>query len=251
MLKKFTLVAALVSGFGLAANAQITSGTFAMTHDTVTEYTTGTTLPASNGSSSSYVECKNSMTNTGVDTLTFGWKILFPLEIPTGWSLVGFCDNINCRDVNGQWDQGVEEISGKMGPGQAGALWLHLSAPSTTADGTGIVKVQIRTLDQTDTAIFVVIKGATGLSMINMDDTRIAVYPNPASSYVNVYTERSLKAAQVSIINVLGRELMAQNIAANSDNTKLDLNALATGTYMLRVTDVDGKVISSRKLTKQ
>lgn len=69
-----------------------------------------------------------------------------------------------------------------------------------------------------------------------VEDLHVNVYPNPASRYLNI--ECAERMAEVVIYNTVGQQVVSQ--IANGNNMSLDLGNLATGTYTLRITDVDG-----------
>jgi hypothetical protein len=254
MFKKFILFSAVSISLGMmgSVNAQeVTSGTFSIAADTVFSTTAGTSETPSNNPPVDCVELKGTLINEGTEPIFFGWKLLFPQEIPTGWVITGFCDNITCWAPNGSWEQGVEKVSGEVAPGGSAPLWLHLAAPSSTANGTGIVSFQVRTTEQTDTVTFVLTKDATGINLINAKDARVNIYPNPATNHINVFADQSLNAKSIAVFNILGRQLSTKDIKPNTLTTMIDVSSLASGMYMVRIMDENGKVITSRKFNKQ
>jgi len=252
MFKKIILFSAVSFCMsGIVKAQEVTSGMFTIESDTVSNTTLGTSETPANNPPDDCVEIKGSLTNASADPIFFGWKLLFPQDLPEGWVITGFCDNITCWAPNGSWEQGVEKVSGEVAPGASAPLWLHLAAPTSAANGTGIVRFQVRTTEQTDTVTFILTKNATGISVINAKDSRVNIYPNPATNYINVFADQSLKPKSIAVFNILGRQLSTQDIKANTLTTMLDINALSSGMYMLRIMDENGKVITSRKFTKQ
>jgi hypothetical protein len=70
----------------------------------------------------------------------------------------------------------------------------------------------------------------------------IRLYPNPATSVVNVDAPVPVS---VTIFSLQGAEIMHQ------DNAKvLDITPLANGIYMIKVFDQDGNVIKNERLVK-
>ncbi len=77
--------------------------------------------------------------------------------------------------------------------------------------------------------------------IIKIDDKGFVVYPNPASSVLNVSKIDNIKS--ISLINILGSEL--QTISnLNSDNNSIDISELNSGIYFLRITNNDGSMNS-------
>jgi hypothetical protein len=85
-----------------------------------------------------------------------------------------------------------------------------------------------------------------------MDDTKdksIDVYPNPSSSYFVVYDYSGEQTRRVELIDFNGRvvkRLTAMNVA-----TRVTVNELANGLYVLKITDAKGKVIRTEKIIVQ
>ena len=80
----------------------------------------------------------------------------------------------------------------------------------------------------------------------------ILVFPNPSQDVVNISLNLSKQSnVTITLVNVLGQQLMAENIknATGVLTKQLPVNKLATGMYIVNVT-VDGK-ITSKKIIKQ
>src|SRR5690554_4778266 len=67
--------------------------------------------------------------------------------------------------------------------------------------------------------------------------TAFTYYPNPTSGVVNITANKDISS--VSVVNILGQQVIA---TTSLDNGQVDLSALATGTYMFRVTFEDGSL---------
>jgi hypothetical protein len=63
-----------------------------------------------------------------------------------------------------------------------------------------------------------------------MDNTDIAVYPNPANDRLNI---RNAEGADLTVIDVLGRSILKVNNIP--ENMVLNISSLVTGTYMLKM----------------
>ncbi|MBL0045543.1 MAG: VCBS repeat-containing protein [Flavobacteriales bacterium] len=68
------------------------------------------------------------------------------------------------------------------------------------------------------------------------------VYPVPASDVLNISFGSIVGAVDVELIDVTGRAVLAQRMAA-APNTTFDLDGIATGEYALRVRHADGTVV--------
>src|SRR5699024_4618976 len=69
----------------------------------------------------------------------------------------------------------------------------------------------------------------------DQSDTVFTFYPNPTSGIVTIEANKDITS--VSVMNILGQEVMATR---NLNNGQVDITALATGTYIFRVTFEDG-----------
>ncbi|MCC6725213.1 MAG: DUF4397 domain-containing protein [Saprospiraceae bacterium] len=91
--------------------------------------------------------------------------------------------------------------------------------------------------------------GSTNRAAVTAVTTKATVYPNPASSLLNVNLETSDEAEVVlSVVNVNGQTVLVQNIGIQSagvQTAQLDLNGLQNGTYFLRTQT--GKEVSTTR----
>lgn len=71
------------------------------------------------------------------------------------------------------------------------------------------------------------------LSVEDFETTNFVVHPNPATNQVTINSPTLIK--QVKIMNMLGQEVMVLN--PNSDQVQLNISALSSGNYLLRISD--------------
>lgn len=76
----------------------------------------------------------------------------------------------------------------------------------------------------------------------NSFDTKIKVYPNPTSDYINIETTSEIKS--VAVYNMMGQ------LVLNSISNKVDISNLSNGTFILEVTSIDGKKSRSKIVKK-
>lgn len=69
---------------------------------------------------------------------------------------------------------------------------------------------------------------------INNNISGLSIYPNPAKNILNV-TSDSLEAKSVAIYNVLGKVVLTANVT----NNPINIANLATGVYVVKVTEAD------------
>lgn len=249
MKKLFTLITA--GGLFVAASSY--GQDFEIYDKPVTETTTGVTPyePGADGGHF-FVEMNAYVKNLSSDTLVYKWRNLSTdtTQNPIDWVLVGVCDNNGCYAEYGSWYYGDTITSGPEGPGNVMDMFAHVYAPTTSADGTGTYKIEISTENQTDTAVFILTKGPVSIDLVRVTDKRVNLYPNPAQDDITLYVDRGLKARSVEIYNIIGKQFGAFALSSASEVTQVPVANLSSGIYMMRVLDVQGQVITTRKFTK-
>ena len=79
----------------------------------------------------------------------------------------------------------------------------------------------------------------------------LIVFPNPTQNLLNIqFNSMNESTAQVVLVDLMGRVVFQQNInvVRGGNSIALDLNALAQGSYMLRL--VNGETMLARRITK-
>lgn len=71
--------------------------------------------------------------------------------------------------------------------------------------------------------------------------SKTAIYPNPASQFVNISSE--LEISKVDIYNLLGKKVMSTDTL---NNNVLEVSNLSSGIYMMKL--VSGNLVASKKL---
>jgi hypothetical protein len=87
-------------------------------------------------------------------------------------------------------------------------------------------------------------KGPTSVQEIKSD--LFDIYPNPASSLLNIRYE-GLKKIQISIINSNGQNVNSSILTQKS----IDVSTFPTGIYLIKITDENGNILLSRKILKK
>lgn len=90
-------------------------------------------------------------------------------------------------------------------------------------------------------------KETTGpLSVSNMNRaSSISVYPNPCNKYVNITTTED--DLVMHLTDISGREIMYQQL--NKGTTEIMLENIASGIYMIRLTNKDKQILFTSKLS--
>jgi len=74
------------------------------------------------------------------------------------------------------------------------------------------------------------------------------VFPNPATSVLNIENKSTNKSFSFALQNSIGRQVMAAGL--NEKTYKLDISNLSPGIYMLQIRDSNGTVFN-HKILKQ
>ena len=78
-----------------------------------------------------------------------------------------------------------------------------------------------------------------GLRKLQLSEGSIRIYPNPASGMVTAEAENFNGSGyyQLSIVNLLGQEVMHRTVEFTQNKLQLDLSVLEKGVYFLRISD--------------
>ena len=78
---------------------------------------------------------------------------------------------------------------------------------------------------------------------------QISVYPNPASDLINIHLNVKSYVI-IELMDIQGKKLSCEKVAANTTLKQLNLNNFAIGSYILRITDTNGNLLKSYKIEK-
>ena len=77
------------------------------------------------------------------------------------------------------------------------------------------------------------------LSKVSINDINLNIFPNPATDYINIATDKGIATdMKVGFYSLVGKEI--QNLGNVSLPYKMNLKSLPAGTYFLRITDQSG-----------
>ena len=189
--------------------------------------------------------------------VTVKWNVV-GTNFPADWQAVsGICDNNNCFNLSGAgglWPAGTIKTS--MAYPVAGAnhdFHLQFNASGITSSGTYYVRTRLynsSTLGDTTYATFVVTANApNGVTNISRSNEELSLYPNPATTEINLVYGGSADVKTVSIYNIIGKLMSVYRISGNSAN--MSLENMPGGIYFVRLADAQGQIVATRKFTKQ
>ncbi|MFT4061855.1 MAG: T9SS type A sorting domain-containing protein [Edaphocola sp.] len=243
----YALCSGLLAGaLGTIANAQ----TFTFTANPVDSTTTGTEVKTADMTDYPYVEVVTYIQNTSSSAFSANWKLVSDTtDYPSGWKLTGICDNVSCYAVDSSWFiNRPTKTTMDIAVDGTSLLDVRVYAPYTAANGTGVFKIMVSTLEAVDTAVFILNKATTGISTINVTDKRVNLYPNPTSNNLIVYADKNLGAARLDVISLTGARVTTALVA--KEVTTINTSEMAKGIYTVKVVDEKGNLITTRKFTK-
>jgi hypothetical protein len=201
------------------------------------------------------------ITNTSATGgLTLRWRVTacnFPSEWLTS-AAFGICDNQTCYYNNGDtalWNgtthAGETKISNPYPYNTVGSFNLSLNLPNTVS--SGIYYVTINILDPgslySRNVTFMLNNTVTAVSNVTNSLENILLYPNPASNEVNVVYNTSSDVQSIAVYNIIGKVMRVYKGTGNS--ATLDLENIPSGIYFVRLMNLNGDPIATRKFTKQ
>lgn len=238
-MKKFTILASLFVSLFAAKNS---SAQYTLDKDTSKGYWGG----------SGYVETKIKATNTGSSPLVLDWR-MSALSLAPGWNLSSACEpsgycysgtQPGLKDGTKTFTTDPIASSGNFLVDfdcDAAALnTMSYAVLEVSASGGAVKKIA-----------FVGYKNPTGVSTFTHTDEDISIFPNPATSYIDVLYSPSSDVKTISIYNLIGKVVSVYKVT-DKNSARCEFNTdMASGIYLVRVADSKGNVIATRKITHQ
>jgi hypothetical protein len=148
---------------------------------------------------------------------------------------------------SGSWVPNAKEISSYDGSGYLinyldqnwdGVSWndSYRSVYSNNPDGT-----RSQTTDQSwdgnkwnnSQRVTYTYDTATGFSELSSDEADFTVYPNPASDFIRIKTDKSINGSDYYFADQSGKTILKGKI--NSESNSIDITSLANGIYFLHI----------------
>jgi|GEM_PF-1115822 len=117
------------------------------------------------------------------------------------------------------------------------AKGIYTVSLSMVGECTGLVVNTSRTVD-----VFSVYGESTGIGNTSPADGLFSLYPNPAREELMIRNESAEKMQRFKVYNILGQVIM-DRAADNNKLLRLELNAMASGMYTIRIETDKGFVI--------
>jgi hypothetical protein len=200
------------------------------------------------------IEPHISFTNTTSASITFNWKLV-QLYKDAGWKFDGACDNVQCytEEVPGLVDGKGTFTTMPVAAGATLDFKMIFNGNDAVTGTKSISTIEISTGSETaKKATFAAFKGTTGIKTVlvkNNDD--ITIFPNPASSYIDVIYSPSSDVKTIAVYNLIGKTVNVYKVT-DKNSARCEFNSdMPSGIYIVRIADSKGNVIATRKITHQ
>lgn len=184
--------------------------------------------------------------NETASQITMSWKFTDHHTDPN-WSFVGGCDNAGCY----MFSTGVNATD-VVDPGKDCDFKFSYNGDAGAFDSKSYSTIEITSGSTIKSATFVAYKTkAVGIVSTILQDNDIAIYPNPAQSYIDVMYSPSSDVKTIAIYNLIGKAVSVYKVT-DKNSARCEFNAdMPSGIYVVRVADSKGAVIATRKITRQ
>ncbi len=186
-----------------------------------------------------------------------------------GWEMVGsgVCDNNTCWNASAAnasnnlfnndtliesnpYDNSAFSTSGSFGT-------MHdfhvVFAANNPPNGSAAI-VRVNAMDKnsltTKTLTFIAYKGTLGVNTFKSSDD-IVLFPNPAHEAVNVVYDPSFGVKTIAVYNLIGKLVGPLYRPTSAGSARIDLGEVPSGVYFLRMMDGQGRVVATRRFTRQ
>lgn len=241
-MKKFTLIAAMLVSFASAHKAVAQS--FTIEKDTTKAYWV----------SGYSVELKLKTTNTSSSPIQLDWR-LSSLTMDAGWTFGSACEPSGycySSTTPGLKDGSKTFLSDPMAAGYTGNFIVDFDADAAADNSKSIATIDISTGGGAiKKATFIGYKLATGISTSIIQDDEIAIFPNPASNYIDVLYSTNSDVKSVAIYNLIGKLVSVYKVSDKNSARCTFATDMPSGIYLVRIADSKGAVIATRKITRQ
>ncbi len=92
-----------------------------------------------------------------------------------------------------------------------------------------------------------IFRNIDSLNSLNSLNSGITIIPNPADNQIAIHVNGELTGiCQISIVNMLGEQTIAEQIVCNVKNKRIDVSVLKPGIYTVKI--YNNEIIKTTKL---
>lgn len=183
-----------------------------------------------------------------------GSTIRYAIPNANNWvkvSLQGIASNsygIGARvEIYGTWGKQIREIHSGDGFKYMSSLNAHFGIGTATAITQIIIRWPSGTVDTinnpTINTRINVVEGAT-LNVGSFANAVFSIYPNPAKNILNIKSSESVTMKEAQVFDLNGKLILSSTVV----NDAINVESLATGSYILKLKDTDAKEYTQKFL---
>jgi hypothetical protein len=174
-----------------------------------------------------FIVAKNILSSFSPNTLELQeWKLIHERFVNH------FLNPVSYQEIE-SWDKNGLQLERSLLVQQYYIHALHQTRPSAIAKTPALAKAE------------------KGIRTVLSGEPQISVYPNPVNDELNIIiNSKDSKSQIIQISDVSGMVLFNQNTQISSGILKLNLESLASGLYLIKLIDSDGKSMAT-KFVKQ
>jgi len=152
----------------------------------------------------------------------------------------GYFQNIGTDTVNDivQWNGTTWSNLNGGGIGD-----IYTSGPLTMDSANGNLYIGGYFLETATTSAQNVVEYGCASGISEISKNHVSIYPNPTNGMINISLENMQQNTSIQIYDLMGGKVFQSKL--NTNQTQLDLNGHASGTYLYRVSGENGQAVSS------
>lgn len=193
------------------------------------------------------------LNNDGFLDIMNGGTVRYAVPNQNNWfkmALQGIASNSNgigARvELFGPWGKQIRDVRAGEGFGYMCTLNVHFGLGETTEIEKAVIHWPSGTVDvimnpAANQQLFVV-EGSSPLSVDQNNTNAFAIYPNPASSVINITALAGVQAKHARVFDLTGRLVLSTEVMNNT----IAIEKLATGSYVLLLEDSNSKTFSQK-----
>ncbi len=190
------------------------------------------------------------------------WNVIsHNLQNGSGWDMTtsGVCDNNLCYTYdpsdnlfnNGKRFKSYEYNNVDF---DAGGNDFHVvfGANNPAVGSSAYVRIYVQDTVSlaSRTLTFIATRSTTGVNTMNSSDD-IVLYPNPAREAINVVYNPGAGVRNIAVYNIVGKLVGPVYRPTTNGSAKISLEEMPSGVYFLRLMDGQGRVVGTRRFTRQ
>lgn len=176
-------------------------------------------------------------------TITYKWRRISE-SVSAAWDQSAICDDFTCHAPS------VDFFELTVEPGDSAKLEVNFQ--NMGRSGEGFVELMVFDIaDSANTVIFSKYYGKAEApnSVATIDKSKVEIFPNPATSFINVKGLESIQGsgAKIEIYSIIGVKISEAPFVQNN----IDVSRLQDGVYMIKVLNDKGQQAFTKTFIKK